>query len=114
VAERQGLGTACPDARAQSQRSVLGITIERARQLVEKERDMIDTVLVCIAATADTAFDDNVHGECSMCGTRIQWRPHAPDVPKVCMGCASPMTGKVTVTEETMRELLEHFRKSKN
>jgi hypothetical protein len=45
--------------------------------------------LVCAPATEEPIFDDNFFGTCCSCGTRVQYRWHAPRKPqKICMACA--------------------------
>ncbi len=55
-------------------------------------------------------FDDNIMGVCDECGRAVYWRPHAPDLPRVCWECwerqRHPSDVQV-LTKETVRELVE-------
>lgn len=44
--------------------------------------------LVCTRADFPSPFDDNLTGFCAVCGTKVQFRWHAPRKPKrICMEC---------------------------
>lgn len=34
-------------------------------------------------------FADNLFGDCEDCGCNLQWRPHAPPGPRLCVCCAA-------------------------
>jgi hypothetical protein len=45
-------------------------------------------VVVCLRANAGgTRFPDDVHAQCSRCGSEITHRPHVPAAPKICVEC---------------------------
>jgi hypothetical protein len=45
--------------------------------------------LVCAVMTEEPMFEDNFVGNCCVCGTKVQYRWHAPRKPKkICMQCA--------------------------
>lgn len=67
-------------------------------------------ILVCPDAWGeDPAFaPDNLHGPCDRCGRPCHWRPHVPEMRKICAFCAPFVVTPAhipTVTIETMREL---------
>jgi hypothetical protein len=77
--------------------------------------------VVCVLSSDSTIFTDNKHGVCSMCGVGVQWRPHAPEKPKVCMRCAAPMMAEslaahdlhVILTTATAGEVEAFLRRQK-
>src|SRR5215831_615143 len=51
--------------------------------------------LACIPADGDTYYADNLFGYCCRCGTKVQFRPHAPVKPKrLCTKCGLEETVK--------------------
>jgi len=53
----------------------------------DEEAEQCD-FLVCTRADVPSPFDDNLTGFCSDCGTKVQFRWHAPRKPKrICMEC---------------------------
>lgn len=67
-------------------------------------------ILVCVLATDQTMFRDNLIGECATCKVAIQYRPHAPArVTRMCFRCflqqADPENDTYLVTRQTLAEL---------
>jgi hypothetical protein len=55
-----------------------------------------DAVVICVYATAETPFGDNLKGVCAMCGVGVQFRPYTPaKLRKLCIPC-----GMVAVESE--------------
>ena len=56
-------------------------------------------------------YEDDIHGECSLCGNSIVWRPHGPKSPKkICLNCflieaKGEVPEKCSITLETLKEL---------
>lgn len=87
---------------------------------------MTDTdapVLVCLRAPDEKPlyFFDDMHGNCSLCGHRIRFRPHAADIKaKICAECVPvACAGAVVqppsyVTPETVAELKEYRGRSRS
>jgi len=76
--------------------------------------------LACIPADGDTYYADNLFGYCCRCGTKVQFRPHAPVKPKrLCTKCGLEETvkaaqdpdGFIGATEETVNDVREYFRR---
>lgn len=62
----------------------------------------------CLVCGWVAYFDDDVWGECSKCGREICWRPHSPDVPKICIACYFAdynAEDTIVITPETMADL---------
>lgn len=79
--------------------------------------ETVSPVLVCLRAPDDKPlyFFDDMHGNCSLCGHRIRFRPHAAEIKtKICCECVPAATAgavippKAYVTPETVAELKEH------
>jgi hypothetical protein len=77
---------------------------------------MSTDILVC---GPDSHFADDVHTTCESCGAPIVHRPHSPaNAVKLCMECAAARLAmdeglpKVTVTEETRREIELFYQKT--
>ena len=78
-------------------------------------------VCICVLAISATPFSDNVVTACADCGVVIQHRPHVPSVlDKICIRCgdgrifaafARGEPVKFAVTDETRREVRDHFKK---
>lgn len=81
---------------------------------------MTDTaapVLVCLRAPDEKPlyFFDDMHGNCSLCGHRIRFRPHVAEITtKIFCECVPAATAgavvppQAYVTPETVAELLEY------
>jgi hypothetical protein len=74
-------------------------------------------IVVCARITTPLLMADNDIGECSECGWKVQFRPHAPKSRKVCMECASdqiePDT-KVKVPRRMLEDLRDFYRKKQS
>jgi hypothetical protein len=87
----------------------------------EDEAESADFV-VCVLATDQTPFTDNVFAFCCKCDVKVQHRPHAPKAPKkICMACAMPDMEaeaakgelEIVATSRTAHEVASHFSRNK-
>jgi len=73
-----------------------------------------ENILVCMR-TPPRLMEDNRIGFCSECGSRIQYRPHAPAWRKVCMECALPHMmvdgAEIATTPQMLEDAIEYRRK---
>jgi hypothetical protein len=72
------------------------------------------TIVVCARITTPLFLVDNEIGKCSECGWKVQFRPHAPKVRKMCMECAAEQIGpdaKIQVPQRMLEDLRDYFRK---
>lgn len=81
--------------------------------------DKVD-VVVCRVVTNPLMFADNVVAPCSKCIRMVQFRPHAPNAPKVCDHCMAEDIAKwraagdgikFKITENTLREIAAYSAK---
>lgn len=70
-----------------------------------------EAVLVC-GYKGPSSFEDNMDGNCEICGREIMWRPHSPqNTVKLCIPCAlkkieeADEEPEMMVTEETVEEI---------
>jgi hypothetical protein len=73
-----------------------------------------ETVLVCERITTPLMLPDNRLGTCRECGTRVQFRPHAPKIARMCVPCALDQIDHVTkieITQRTLEEVRDYLRK---
>lgn len=79
--------------------------------------------VVCAPLTEPLVCPDNIVGECSECGSKVQWRPNAPKTPpRVCWNCAAvhmveeEARGElgIMVTQKTVDELKAYRDKRRN
>lgn len=70
-----------------------------------------DAILVC-GQKGPSCFEDNMEGNCEICGREIMWRPHSPqNSVKLCIPCAlEEIAGmdeepEMVVTEATVRDM---------
>jgi hypothetical protein len=76
-----------------------------------------DTVLVCERITTPLLLPDNHIGKCFVCETKVQFRPHAPKMRRMCLRCAVDRIDEVTdilVTPETIQEVAEWRKKRRH
>jgi hypothetical protein len=74
------------------------------------DREMLDAdFIVCMPASAETEFTDNVTAICCQCGRSVQHRPYVPrKVRKLCTECALGMVKKIegfTITQRVRAEV---------
>ena len=50
-------------------------------------------ILVCARVKGPLMMPDNREGRCDVCGSRLQYRPHAPPSILRCMECAIDLIG---------------------
>lgn len=72
----------------------------------------LNSILVCNLSTEPTTFVDNKTGKCYMCKRSVYFRPHAPDLNKVCTECFLKLplnedNSEMVVTKESMEELIK-------
>jgi hypothetical protein len=69
--------------------------------------------VVCMQLTMPLLMPDNQIGVCCKCGVSVQFRPRAPRGLRICMPCATELfsPNELAVTQHTMDELNEYFRK---
>ena len=60
-----------------------------------------EAVVICARITTPLYIPDNRVGKCSECGSKVQFRPHAPRGRKICMECAIDL-----IEDDTKVELL--------
>lgn len=68
--------------------------------------------LVCIRTGGNVYFDDDLFGNCSVCGHEVRFRPHAPKaIRKLCLQCVlnKPWPIDVIATETSLREAADYF-----
>lgn len=72
--------------------------------------------MVCMRATDPLMMADNLVGECSECGSKVQYRPHNPKhLVKICLECALPEMNKaaqegdlsIVITEKARQDVLK-------
>jgi hypothetical protein len=74
-------------------------------------------LLLCVRVTTPLMLPDNRVGECRFCGMRVQFRPDAPNIPKICAECACDHVDEATefsVTQRTLDELRDHINKRRH
>jgi len=67
-------------------------------------------LVVCLPTKCGNpgGFDDNVYGKCCVCEQAILWRPHSPELPKVCIECFSSVVepgDELVMTPQSREEL---------
>jgi hypothetical protein len=71
-------------------------------------------------AGTESPFSDNLTGVCHDCGQGIIFRPHAPDVDKICVDCMYDRIDRgienveITATGKTIEEVRELIKKRGN
>lgn len=73
--------------------------------------------VVCAKLTTPMLLADNLTGVCSWCATRIQFRPHVPKAPKLCIDCAASDfddEAELVVTPTTMQEVRNLIKKQRH
>jgi hypothetical protein len=76
-----------------------------------------ETILLCARITTPLILPDNRIGKCFECGSKVQFRPHAPNIPKMCAECARDHVDEATVfsvTQRTLDELRDHINKRRH
>jgi hypothetical protein len=79
---------------------------------VTKEEEKI--TVICLRWSSPLAMPDNRIAVCCRCGWKVQFRPRAPRGLRMCMQCATDILSPgeaLAVTERTLDELNEYFRK---
>ena len=73
-----------------------------------------ETIVICARITTPLYIEDNVIGECSECGWKVQFRPHAPKGRKMCMLCAADQVepgSTMEILPRMLEDLKAHYRK---
>jgi hypothetical protein len=76
-----------------------------------------DERLICARITDPLLFPDNRLGNCCECGWRVQFRPHAPDIPRLCYECGAPRIAEadeVVTTPQMIADVQTYLRKRKH
>lgn len=76
-----------------------------------------ETVVACARITTPLYMEDNVVSTCSECGWKVQHRPHAPAVRKICLECAVDLAGpdtKVEVPPRMLDDLKAYYAKKRH
>jgi len=74
-------------------------------------------VLVCGNFDAVLNLPDNRIGKCHECGCKVQYRPQAPRLKKLCLDCALPRIrggAEVTTTPQMVVDFLQWRRNRKH
>ena len=76
-----------------------------------------EVIVVCARITTPLYIPDNETGRCSECGCGVQFRPHAPKGPRMCMECAIDLIddgAKVVMTPRMREDLETYYRKKRH
>ena len=76
--------------------------------------DNDETILLCERITTPLILPDNRIGKCFECGSKVQFRPHAPKCRRMCVRCAADHVDEITeieITPRTLQEVREYLRK---
>jgi hypothetical protein len=75
-----------------------------------------DLIVVCIRADEPSPWKaTNLVTSCAWCGVAVQYRPHAPNAPKVCVQCFADRAepdDDYFVTRTTVAEVLAELGKN--
>ena len=91
-----------------------------AIRLVDQTEATEAAFVVCEERTSPLLLPDNRVGVCSHCGVAVQFRPHAPERPKLCFRCgataiaADTEDSEVVVTHQGLDEVRTYLKKKKH
>jgi hypothetical protein len=73
---------------------------------------------ICARLTTPLLMPDNMIGRCQECLSKVQYRPHAPKGPKLCVNCAKDLLPDeiaidVTSQKRMIADLQSYFGKQK-